>query len=111
GKGRVIYAAFSLFLSALNDENKELINFIRKHLPEPEFKITNSTNVEMAVLSGEKIVLYIINHSSIAQSPIIKLPRKYKGAKDILNGGAHTASEGSMFLEIKGADIKVLVLE
>ncbi|MFH1709842.1 MAG: beta-galactosidase, partial [bacterium] len=111
GKGRVIYAAFSLFLSALNDENKELINFIRKHLPEPEFKITNSNNVEMAVLSSDKTVLYIINHSNIAQSPIIKLPRKYKGAKDILNGGAHTASEGSMFLEIKGADIKVLVLE
>ncbi len=111
GKGKVIYAAFSLFLSILNDENKELINLIRKHVPEPEIKITNSDQVEMTVLNGDKTVLYIINHSNAAQSPIIKLPRKYKGAKDILNGGSHTASEGSMFLELKSADVKVLALE
>lgn len=111
GKGRVIYAAFSLFLSALNDDNKELVNFIRKHVPEPEIKMTNAKNVEMTVLNGDKTVLYIINHSDTAQSPIVKLPRKYKGAKDILNGSTHAVSEGSMFLEFKGADVKVLALE
>jgi beta-galactosidase len=111
GKGKVIYAAFSLFLSILRDDNKELINFIKKHVPEPEIKITNSAHVEMTVLNGDKIVLYLINHSDTAQSPIIKLPRKYKGAKDILNGGGHNVSEGSLFIELKGADVKVLALE
>jgi len=111
GKGKVIYASFSLFLSILKDENKELINLIRKHITEPEIKITNSDSVEMTVLGGEKTILYIINHSGTAQSPIIKLPRKYKGAKDILNGGSYTVSEGSLFLEMKTAEVKVLALE
>lgn len=111
GKGRIIYAAFSLFLSALNDENKELVSFIRKHIPEPEFRMTNSNHAEMSVLKGEKTVLYIINHSDAAQSPIIKLPRKYKGGRDILNGGGYNASEGSLFLELKGSEVKVLALD
>lgn len=111
GKGKVIYAAFSLFLSILRDDNKELIALIRKHVLEPEFKITNSSDVEMSVLNGEKTVLYIINHSRSAQSPIIKLPRKYKGAKDILSDGSHTVTEGSIFLEMKGSEVKVLALD
>lgn len=111
GKGKVIFATFSLFLSILRDDNKELINLIRKHVPEPEFKITNTNDVEMSVLSGEKPVLYLINHSDKSQSPIIKMPRKYKNGKDILNGNSHGVSEGSMFIELKGANVKVIVLE
>jgi len=111
GKGKVLYAAFSLFLSILRDDNKELISLIRKHIVEPEFRITNSIDVEMSVLNGEKTVLYLINNSEKAQSPIIKLPRKFKGAKDILNGSSHNVTEGSIFLEMKNAEVKVLVLD
>jgi hypothetical protein len=111
GKGKVIYAAFSIFLSMLRDDNKELVTLIRKHILEPEFKIANSNDVEMSVLNGEKTVLYIINHSRTAQSPIIKLPRKYKSAKDILNDGNHNVTEGSIFLEMKGCEVKVLALD
>jgi len=111
GKGKVIYAAFSLFLSILRDDNKELVNLIKKHIPEPEFKITNSKETEMSVLNGDKTILYVMNHSEVAQSPIIKLPKKYKGAKDILNGSSHAVSEGSLFIELKGSEVKVLALE
>jgi beta-galactosidase len=111
GKGKVIYAAFSIFLSMLNENNKELVNFIRKHIPEPDIKLTNSGNIEMVVLNGSKVILYLINHSNTTDSPIIKLPRSYKAAKDILNDKSYNISEGSLFLEFKGMEVKVLVLE
>jgi beta-galactosidase len=111
GKGKVVYAAFSIFLSILNDKNKELVNLIKKHIPEPEIKMTNSGKTEMVVLSGNKNVLYLINHSSSTDSPIIKLPRNFRSAKEILNGTSHEIKDGSLFLEFKPAEVKVLVLE
>jgi len=111
GKGKVVYAAFSLFLSILNEGNGELISLIRKHIPEPEIKMTNSNNIEMVVLGGNKTILYLINHGSVTDSPIIKLPKNLKSAKDILNDKSYAISEGSLFLEFKGMEVKVLVLE
>jgi len=111
GKGKIIYAAFSLFLSILREENKELIDLVRKHIPEPDFKLTNSSNIEMTVMNGEKVILYLINHSDTSDSPIIKLARTYKTAKDILGGKSYNVSEGSIFLEFKGREVKVLALE
>ena len=110
GKGKVYYAAFSLFMSILKEGNQELIRLIRERIPEPEFRIINADGVEMSVLDGEKSVLYLINHSKAVQSPVIELPKKYKGAKDILNGGSYTA-DGSISLEMKGSEVKVLVLD
>lgn len=111
GKGRIIYAAFSLFLSLLREENKELIDLIRKQVPEPDFKITNSKSTEMTVMNGSRVILYLINHSNSSESPIIKLPRSYKAAKDILNGKSYNVTEGSIYLEFRGSEVKVLSLE
>jgi beta-galactosidase len=110
GKGKVYYAAFSLFMSISAYGNKGLIELIRKRIPEPEFRIVNADQVEMSVMNGEKSVLYLINHSNAVQSPVIELPKKYKGAKDILNGGSYS-SDGSISLEMKGSEVKVLVLD
>ncbi len=42
-------------MSILDDDNKELISFIRKNIPEPEFRMTGfKAHVEMSVLKGEK---------------------------------------------------------
>jgi hypothetical protein len=111
GKGRIIYAAFSLCLSMLNNDNKELIEFVRKNIPEPDFKITGGQNTEMCVMNGEKTVLYLINHSKLSDASVIKLPANYRSAKDILGGGVHNISNGSMHMELKGSEVKVLVLE
>jgi len=111
GKGKVLFATFSLFLSALKDGNNKLIDLIRGYVPEPEIKINNSTATEMVVLGGDKNILYLINHSGAADSPIIKLPKNFRSAKDILSDKIYNSSDGSLFLELKGGEVKVLALE
>jgi len=111
GKGKVIFAAFSLFHSILNDKNSELIDLVRKHVPEPEFKINNSIATEMVFLSGTRYTLYLINHSAITESPIIKTPKDIRSAYEVLSKKTYNASDGSIFMELKSGEVKVLVLE
>jgi len=111
GKGRIVFATFSLFLSLLNDKSKEMISLIRKYIPEPEFKINNSDMVEMTVLGGEKNMLYLINHSDSPDSPIIKLPKNFRSAKDLLSEKTYNISDGTLFVELFPNDVKVLLLE
>jgi beta-galactosidase len=110
GKGKVVMATFSMFLTMMKDENKALIDLIRKSIPEPDFKITSKA-VEMVHLHGNKPVLYLINHGTHKECVEISIPKAYKGAKDILNNSTYQTSDGKLPLELKGEEVKVLVLE
>ncbi len=62
GKGKVIYACFSLFLSCLKEGNQELINLIRKQLPKAEVKLDAGVEA-VAWEKGEDKQYYIINYT------------------------------------------------
>jgi beta-galactosidase len=112
GKGKIIMATFSLFLSALQDENKGLIEMIRKLLPEPDMKIAGSLNTEMVHMYGEKYpVLYVMNHGETKESPVISVPKKYRSAREIMSEQTLQISDGTLPLEMKSQEVKVLVLE
>lgn len=111
GKGRIVYAAFSLFHSILGDDSGKLIELVRKYLPKPEFSLTGPEKVEMVHLVGEKNVLYVINHANVPASVRITMPAKFRGARDALSEAPYSASGGSMNVDLKGEDVKVLVLD
>jgi beta-galactosidase len=111
GKGRIIYAAFSLYLSAMNDETGKLAELIRKYIPAPEFTIENADSVEMVHLVGNRNILYLINHSDKKASPTLKFPSSLKEATDALTDKLYMAVNGSIRVDMAGEEVKVLVLE
>ena len=67
GKGKLIYACFSLFISCLKEENSELIKSIRKYFPKPQIKLCEGVEAVAWEKDGNK-VFYVINYQAEAAS-------------------------------------------
>lgn len=63
GKGRIIYACFSLFLSCLKEGNELLLESIRRYLPKPIF--TGGKEIEVVPwYKKDNVLFYVINYSA-----------------------------------------------
>jgi len=112
GKGKLLYATFSLFLSSSKEKDQKLAEIIRSHIPAPEIRITNSKEVEMVVWSGTKsVILYLINNANNSDSSIIKLSNRFTSAKDILGDKEYAINNSTIFLEFKPLEVKAILLQ
>lgn len=112
GKGKLIYATFSLFSGILKEGNGRISDLIKEQLPVPEIRITNSKDVEMVQWTGTRsTILYMMNHSGNSDSSIVKLPKKFTAAKDILADKEQPINSSSIFMEFKPYEVKVLLLQ
>jgi beta-galactosidase len=84
GKGRVVYAAFSLFANLLKYENLNIVRWLRNHLPEPFYKLKASEEVEVVPWENGSLFFYVINHADREEKVQITLKNKIKKAKDLL---------------------------
>jgi len=62
GKGKIIYACFSLFLSCLKQGNGGLIKIVRRYLPKPLFNPAIGTEA-VQWKKGKNSLVYLINYS------------------------------------------------
>lgn len=111
GRGKVLYATFSLFLSTGKTGNGRIVDFVRKWLPQPEFFVKDKDKIEMVVYDGSTPLLYLINHGVKKEKFEIDLPEKFSKAKDILNEKVYNIEKGKLPLSLAGRSILVLHLE
>jgi len=111
GKGKILYSTFSLFMSVGKTGNERLADFVRSHLPQPEFFIKDKDNIEMVLWDGpDTPVLYVINHSSSRDKFEIDAPERFTKAEDILTGEIYEIEKGKLPLSLKGRAVLVLHL-
>ncbi|MFA4857808.1 MAG: beta-galactosidase [Candidatus Margulisiibacteriota bacterium] len=89
GKGKIIYAAYSLFQSLIAWDNRKLLEFIRKQLPTPQITVKSESAVEWVRWRKEKEeekgsrgsgnnLLYLINHSEQAAAAKVYVSGKMR---------------------------------
>lgn len=81
GRGKVIYACFSMFQAILRHDNHKLLNYLRKQLPKPHLLVKSEDEVECVTWQNQKgnEILYAVNHSD--KSAKISVAVKGKKAK------------------------------
>lgn len=111
GKGRVLYATFSLFMSIGKSGNERLAEYIRNYLPEPEFFLKDKDHIEMVLWEkGASPLLYVINHSPSKDKFEIDTPDRYNRAKDLLSGECFDIVKGKLPLVLEGRCVMALIL-
>ncbi len=108
GKGKVLYATFSLFYSCLKEE--KLIDFIKSYLGEGEIKVAGSKKVEVIVWGDTTPILYTINHSKEREFTEINVPPRFKNAEDILNEEKIDLKDGKISLDLPPYKVAVIHL-
>lgn len=111
GKGRVLYATFSLFMSIGKSGNERLAEYVRNYLPEPEFFLKDKDHIEMVLWEkGASPLLYVINHSPSKDKFEIDTPDRYNRAKDLLSGESFDIVKGKLPLVLEGRCVMALIL-
>jgi hypothetical protein len=110
GKGRVIYATFALFTSALLPENHTLLVWIRKHLPPSPIGIETSDQVEVTH-SPDGQALYVVNHADEKGRAVLSFDRKKVSIQNILTGQMVAGLAGTYTLHLASREVQVLSIK
>jgi beta-galactosidase len=110
GRGKIIYATFSLFLSLKKDPGNKAVEYLRGHLPSPSIKIDGSEKVEVVFFEDTTPIAYAINHGDEKAEITLTVPNKFKIAKELLKKGDVEVADGKVSLKFDGREVKVLHL-
>jgi len=111
GKGKIIFATFSLFMSVGKTGNARLADYVRSQMTAPDFSLKDKENVEMILWEGQDSpILYVINHGTGKEKFEIDTPLKYTIAKDILTDKQFEVEKGKLPLVLEGRSVFVLHL-
>lgn len=110
GKGKVIYAAFSLFLSLKRDPSRKAVDYLRRHLPSPPIKLEGTGEIEATYWEGASPIIYLINHGEARENVPLSIPKKYGKAEELLKGTALNCEGGKLDLSFEEDEIKVIRL-
>jgi len=110
GRGKVVYAAFSLFLSLNKNLTPKAAEFLRKHLPSPPIMLEGSKDLEAIYWEDSTPLIYIINHGHKKADAILSVPQKFTKAEELLRKQNLEATEGKLELSFEGREIKVIHL-
>ena len=110
GKGKIIYATFSLFLSIAKSDSVKAIEFLRGHLPSPTISVDGSENVEAVYWEDSTPIVYLINHASEEVSVSLTVPSKYSKAEELLSKSSLEIGSGKIPLTFGERDAKVIHL-
>ena len=111
GRGRILYATFSLFMSMGKTGNERLAEYVREYLPKPEFFLKDKDHIEMVLWEGgSSPLLYVINHSISKDKFEIDTPETYKTARDLLSGNVFDIEKGKLPLVLGARCVMVLIL-
>ncbi len=111
GKGKILYATFSLFMSIGKMGNGRLADYVRSYLPQPEFFLKDKDHIEMVVWGdGDTPILYVINHSQSKDKFEIDTPEKFTKAEDLLGDKVYSIERGKLPLNVEGRAVLVLHL-
>jgi len=86
GKGKALYATFSLFLSILKQAEEPILEILRKHLPKPSHELIAGGNIEAVYWEDFSPLLYVINHGDAEEDVEIVIPSNFKKVEEILYG-------------------------
>ncbi|MBU0687698.1 MAG: beta-galactosidase [Candidatus Margulisbacteria bacterium] len=79
GRGKVIFAGYSMFQSLLKWENHKLLAYLQRQLPAHKISVKGSEAVECVRWEkpgGKDVILYLINHSDSSAKVQIAIQRK-----------------------------------
>ncbi len=111
GRGKVLYATFSLFMSIGKLGNSRLASYVRRHLPLPEFFLKDKDSIEMVLWEGSDTpILYVINHSPKKEKFEIDVPERYLKAEDALTDKGFEIEKGKLPITLAGRGVLVLHL-
>jgi hypothetical protein len=111
GRGRILYATFSLFMSMGKTGNERLSEYVREYLPKPEFFLKDKDHIEMVLWEGDNSpLLYVINHSISKDKFEIDTPETFKTARDLLSGSVFDIEKGKLPLVLGARCVMVLTL-
>lgn len=110
GKGRALYATFSLFLSLIKQERTPMVELLRKYLPRPNASLKAGEAVEMIYWADSTPIIYVINHGDLKESVEIEPQVKYGKAEDILYGKRVEILEGRIRMELEPREVVILHL-
>lgn len=108
GRGKILYATFSLFLNLLEWEARAFIPFLREYLPQPEISVKAEREVDWILREGEKPLLYLINASNEERHVSIQLPQKYHKALELLPEGDCKINFHKVELRLTAFAVKIL---
>jgi beta-galactosidase len=110
GKGKILYAAFSLFLSIKQNGSSKAIEFLRGYLPPPPIRVRGAVNVEAIYWEDSTPLIYLINHGENKEDIQILIPQKFSKAEDLIKSEGAGIRDGEVFISLAGREIKVLHL-
>jgi len=110
GKGKALYATFSLFLSLIKQDRTSMVELLRKHLPKPHATLKASESVEMVYWADSTPIIYVINHGDSKEPVEIEPMVKYGKVEDILYGKRVEILEGRIKMDLEGREVAVLHL-
>ncbi len=110
GKGKALYATFSLFLSLQNDPSEKAIDFLREYLPSPPVKAEGDQCVEIVYWEDSTPIIYVVNHSDDEARTSISIPDKFSKAEDLLTKEHLGVSGSRLELSLRARGKKVIHL-
>lgn len=110
GKGKVLYATFSLFLSIKKCESKKAVDFLRGYLPSPPVKVEGGDTVEAVYWEDSTPLIYAINHGNGSSSALLSVPQKFSKAEELLKKELFEIRDGKVRINFDGREVKVLHL-
>ncbi|MCX5750517.1 MAG: beta-galactosidase [Candidatus Saganbacteria bacterium] len=108
GKGTIVYATFSLFANLLKYENLNIVRWLRKHLPEPFYKLKASEEVEIVPWEDKDLFFYAINHADKEEKVKITLQNKVKKAEDLLGKSDCVVLQGTIQFSLMPRGVKLI---
>ena len=110
GRGKALYATFSLFMSMIHQADDPILKILREYLPKPPIEYMAGANVEVVYWEDSSPLLYVINHGDEEENVEIIASEKFKGAEDLLYGKKVDFNEGRIEFKLGERQVSVLHL-
>ncbi len=110
GKGKALYATFSLFISMIKQADEPILKVLREYLPKPPIEVMAGQNVEVVYWEDSSPILYAINHGDSEEEAEIIIPPKFKKAEEFLYGKRVEIKDGRLEFKFEGREVAVLHL-
>jgi len=110
GRGKVIYATFSLFLTLSKYPSEKAIEYLRSRLPSPPITIEGSDDVEATFWEDTTPIVYLINHGNKSSEVKVTVPKKFIKAQELIKKENYKIENEKIVLPLEEREVKILHL-